>query len=92
MKLYLVKKQTELVAAEKRKQDMLAGILVETGMAESNVDAEETTNGKVADDKSVKTEDSRQRVNESPWRRHFGKWFWDKYVTPTAKRATCLLC
>jgi hypothetical protein len=92
LKLYLVKKQAELVAAEKRKHDMLAGILVETGMAESNGGAEDTTDGKVACDKSVKAEDSRQRVNESPWRHHFGKWFWDNTVTPAAKRATCLLC
>ena len=33
LKLYLVKKEAQLVAAEKRKHDALAGILVETGMA-----------------------------------------------------------
>ena len=75
LKLYLVKKQAELVAAEKKKHDMLASILVETGMAESSAVAEDTTDGKAADDKSVKAEDSRHRVNESPWRHHFGKWF-----------------
>jgi len=62
----LVKKQAELVAAEKIKLDMLAGILVETGMAESVAGAEDTPNGKVAVDKSVNAEDSRHRVNESP--------------------------
>jgi hypothetical protein len=34
-------------------------------MAEFNAGAEETTNGKVAEDKSVKAEDSRQRVSVS---------------------------
>ena len=63
--MYLVKKQAELVAVEKRKHGMLVGILAETGMAKSNASDEETTNGKVADDKSVKVEVSRQRVNES---------------------------
>ncbi len=32
LKFYLVKRQAELVAAENRKYDMLAVILVETGM------------------------------------------------------------
>ena len=49
--------------------------------------------GKVADDLSVKAEDSRHRVNKSSWRHHFGTWFWaNNSVTPAAKRATCLLC
>ena len=56
--MYLVKKQAELVAAGKKKHDMLAGILVETGMAESIAVVEDTTDGKVADDKSVKAENS----------------------------------
>jgi hypothetical protein len=58
-----VKKHTELVAEEKKKHDMLTSILVETGMAESSAVAEDTTDGKVADDKSIKAEDSRHRVN-----------------------------
>ena len=61
-------------------------------MAESNAFVEDTTNENVADDKSVKAENSRHRVNESPWRHQFGKWLWDNSVTPAAKRATCLLC
>ena len=92
LKFYLVKKQAELVAAENRKYDMLAVILVETGMAESSEVDEENIDGKVADDKHAKAENSRQRVNESPCRHHFGKWFWDNSVPPAAKRATCLLC
>ena len=88
----MVKKQAELVAVEKKKHDMLACIYVETGMAESSAIVEDTIDGKVADDKTVKAEDSRYRVNESPWRHHFGKLFWDNSVTPAAKRATCLLC
>ena len=62
----MVKKHAEFVAAEKIKDEMLDGILVETGMAESNASAEETTDEKVADDKSVKAEYSRHLVNESP--------------------------
>jgi len=57
------------------KHHMLADIFVETDMAKSNVAVEDTTYGKVAENKSVNTEDFRHRVNESPWRHHFGKWF-----------------
>ncbi len=35
LKLYVAKKETKLVAAEKRKHDALAGILVETCMAKN---------------------------------------------------------
>jgi len=35
LKLYLVKKEARLLAAEKHKHDDLAGILVETGMVET---------------------------------------------------------
>ncbi len=90
LKLYLVKKEAQLVAAEKRKHDALAGILVETGMAET--EDKETDKNQPSSNAVVKVEASRNRVNESPWRHHFGKWFWDNTVTPAAKRAVCLLC
>ena len=90
--LYLVKKHAELVAAGKGRHDMRVGILVETGIAESSACAKKNIYGKVADNNSVKAEDYGQRVNESPWRHHFRKWFWNNSITPTAKSATCLLC
>ncbi len=73
LRLYLEKKQAELVVAEKKKQDRLASSLIETDMAESSASVEDTTYGNVGDDKSVKVEDLRHRVNESPSRHHFGK-------------------
>jgi len=47
LKLYLVKKQAELVAAENEKHDMLAGILVETGITKSSAVVEATTCGRL---------------------------------------------
>ena len=78
-------------AAEKRKQHVLAGNLVETGKAQNTETIEKDNNPGI----QVKAEskgEGRLRVNESPWRHHFGKWFWDNGVTPAAKRADCLLC
>ncbi len=91
LKLYLAKKETQLVAAEKRKRDALAGILVETCMAE-NEEKDSDDDKQPISKPIVKVEANRNRVNESPWRHHFGKWFWDNTVTPDAKRAVCLLC
>ena len=88
----MIKNNAEFVAAEKKKHDMLASILVETDKTESSATEKDTTDGKVADEKLVKSEDSRHRVNESPWRLHLGKLFLDNFVTPTAKRVACLLC
>ena len=90
MKLYLTKKEVMQAAVEKRKQDLLAGNLVETGQAETIQTTEKDNNP--ATSSQVKLEVNRLRVNESPWRHHFGKWFWDNSVTPAAKRAVCLLC
>ena len=92
LKLYLDKKQAELATAEKKKHDILAGNLVETGMAKTSAAAKDISNGKAANDKVIKAEESRHRINESPWRHHFGKWLWDNSVSPAAKRATCLRC
>jgi hypothetical protein len=89
--LYLKKKEALQAAAEKRKQDVLAGNLVETGKAQNTETIEKDSNP----GSQVKAEgkgDGRLRVNESPWRHHFGKWFWDNSVTPAAKRVVCLLC
>ena len=89
LKLYLVKKEALQVAAEKRKHDILAGNLVETGKAAIEIpDNDNNPSGS----NQGKVEANQLRVNESPWRHHFGKWFWDNSVTPAAKRAVCLLC
>ena len=90
LKLYLVKKQAEIVAAERKKADILSGVLVETGMPEP--DPKETTEVQAIEEKTAKADEPKQRVNESPWRHHFGKWFWDNSVSPATKRVTCLLC
>ncbi len=71
IKLYIDKKEAQLVATEKRKHDALANILVETGMAE--VELIETDNNKPSSNAVVKVEATGNRVNEPPWRHHFGK-------------------
>jgi len=91
LKMYLEKKEAQIVANEKRKADALAGLLVETGMAEG-MENNPDSNIPGSSKPSTKVEVNRLRVNESPWRHHFGKWFWDNTVTPVAKRAVCLLC
>ncbi len=52
LKLYLVKKEAQLVAAEKRKHDALACILVETGMNET--EDKETDNNQPSSNPVVK--------------------------------------
>ena len=88
LSLYLDKKEVQLVAAEKRNHDLLAGNLVETSMAE----AVAIDDNNPPSSKQLKLDANRTRVNESPWRHHFGKWFWDNTVSPAAKRAVCLIC
>jgi len=85
-----VKKEAQLVAAEKRKHDALACILVETGMAET--EDKETDNNQPSSNILIKVEATRNSVNDSSWRHHFGKWFWGNIVTPAAKQAVFLLC
>jgi hypothetical protein len=89
LKLYLVKKEAQLVAAAKRMHDALAGILVETGMVET--EEKETDNNLPSSNPMIKVEATRNRVNEYSWRHHFGEWFRNNTVTPVAKRAVCLL-
>ncbi len=91
LKIYLAKKETRLATVEKRKHDALAGILVETGMAE-NKEKDNDDDKQPSSKPAVKVEANQARVNDSTWRHHFGKWFWDNTVTPAAKRAVCLLC
>jgi vacuolar-type H+-ATPase subunit F/Vma7 len=64
LKVYLVKKEAQLVATEKRKHDALAIILVETGMAET--EKKETDNNQPSSTPLIKVEATRNRVNESP--------------------------
>jgi hypothetical protein len=90
LKLYHTKKEAMEVAVEKRKQDLLAGNMVETGQAKTIETTEKDNNP--SNSNQVKVEVNRLRVNESPWRHHFGKWFWDNNVTPASKRVVCLLC
>jgi len=85
-----VKKEARLVEAKKRKHGVLACILVETGMDET--EEKETDNNQPSSNPVIMVEATRNGVNESPWRHHFEKWFWDNTVTPAAKRAVCLLC
>ncbi len=54
LKLYLVEKEAQLVAAEKRKHDAFAGILVETGMAEN--EDKETDNNQPSSNPVVKVD------------------------------------
>lgn len=85
MNAYLQKKQEKLEADEQYKADALAGKLVETGKPD-NVD------DPPAKFKKVKATCARTRVNESPYKNHFGSWFWDNSTTPASKRAVCLHC
>ena len=85
-----MKKEAQLVATEKRKHDALACILVETGMVE--IKDKEIDNNQPSSILVIKVEATKNLVNESPWRHHFGKWYWDKTVTLAAKRAVYLLC
>ena len=91
LKLYLAKKEVQLVDAEKRKHDALAGILVDTNMAE-NEEKDNDDDKQPSSKPTVKVEANQNRVNKPPWRHHFGKWFWDNTVTPAAKRVVCLMC
>ncbi len=88
---YLNNKEALQAAIEKRKQDALAGNLAETGKAQNPETIEKNDNPGSQVNAEGKGEE-RLRVNESPWRNHFGKRFWDNSVTPAAKRAACLLC
>ena len=85
---YLDKKEAEHQEAEKRKNDLLTGNLVETGTVPS-VRNDDNNQSSL---KQSKLDAIRSRVNESPWRHHFGKWFWDNSVSPATKRAVCLIC
>jgi len=82
--------EAQLVVAEKRKHAALADILVETGMAET--EKKKTDNNQPSSNPVIKVEAIRNRVNESSWRHHFGKLFWDSTITLFVKRAACLLC
>ncbi len=90
LKLNLTKKEAMQAAIEKHKQDLLAGNLVESGQAKTIETTEKDNNP--ATSNQAKVEVNRLRVNESPWRHHFCKWFWDNNVTPAAKSVVCLLC
>ena len=63
LKLYLVKKGAQLVVAEKRKHAALGGILVETGMVETE---DKTDKNQPSSNPVIKVEATRNRVNDSP--------------------------
>lgn len=88
LELYLKMRANEKEAAEKKKADALAGLLVETG---KSGDAGGSSSTRERDlDRELKRK--RERTNESIVWDHFGSWYWDNSVVPAAKRAECKLC
>ena len=97
---YKRKKEVEAAETEKRKEDILAGKLVETGKGDSTTQSPTSSRqNKAAKPKKSSASASRSRQNESIVWSHFHggpgakeKWFWDNTTTPASKRSICVLC
>ena len=99
---YKRKKEVEAAETEKRKEDILAGKLVETGKGDSTSQSPTRSArvvAKAAKPKTSSASASRSRQNESIVWSHFHggpgakeKWFWDNTTTPASKRSICVLC
>jgi hypothetical protein len=87
-----VKKEDQLAArckeaqAQRSRWHSCGDGMVEHGEKENDDDNQPSSKP------SVKVEVKRNRVNESPWRHHFGKWFWDNSATLVAKLVVYLRC
>lgn len=99
---YKRKKEVEAAEAKKRKEDILAGKLVETGKGDASTQLPTSSTrdvAKAAEHKTSTSSASRSRQNESIVWSHFHggpgnpeKWFWDNTTTPASKRSFCVLC
>ena len=101
---YIRKKEEEAQKAAQRREDVLAGKLVETGKAAAPDQSPRRSPRKVPSPTKPNTSvvissASRSRQNESIVWSHFHggpgakhKWFWDNSTVPASKRSICVLC
>jgi hypothetical protein len=97
---YKRRKEVEAAKTEKRKEDILAGKLVETGKGDATTQSPTNNRqNKATEPKTSSTSASRSCLNESIVWSHFHggpgakeKWFWDNTTTPASKRSICVLC